>query len=335
MHPNGQMTLNPHWCFPHTVKKLMFLLAHEALHYMLMHGTRRGHRDHKAWNVACDKVINDTLVDAKVGDMIEGGIYMRDARNYASEELYDENDSGGGNGPGGIGNDIGDATGPDGQPLDDATIKQLEAQAKIEAIQSAKAAKATGKMPASLQRIIDEMVEVKTPWHQYLERHMTALVNEGVSWQRPNRRFIHQGMYLPGVDKKPKMGTVVVGVDTSGSIGQQELNFFGGHLNRILETCHPEKVVVIYCDAAVAHVDEYTLDDFPVKLTPHGGGGTAFKPVFDHIDDNDIEPEAIVYLTDGYGDQKSFTTHHADKTVWLTTHSEDFDWGTIIKSELE
>ena len=124
---------------------------------------------------------------------------------------------------------------------------------------------------------------------------------------------------------------ITIAVDTSGSIGQEELNKFAGHVNRILEVCNPEEVAVIYCDAKVQHVDMYTPDDLPVKLTPHGGGGTAFQPVFDYIDDNEIDPEIVVYLTDGYGDQNSFTTHH--DTVWLTTGTTAFDWGIVVKYE--
>ena len=332
MAATGQMYINPAFAKPLTVKNLMFLLAHEGLHYMLSHALRRGHRDPKAWNVAADKVINDTLVDAKVGDPIEGGIYMRDGRNYAAEELYDENDDGGGQGPGGTGNDVGNPTDQNGNPLDQSQISQIQAQAKIETIQAAKAAKAVGKLPGSIERLVDELVNVTTPYDQILERFMVSRIRDGVSWSRPNRRFIGSNIYLPGVDTKPKMGTVVVGIDTSGSIGQRELNHFGGHLNRILEVCTPEKVVVVYCDAAVAHVDEYEPDDYPVKLSPHGGGGTSFKPVFDYIDEQGIEPEVVVYLTDGYGDQNSFTTKH--ETLWVTTHSEEFSWGQVIKAEI-
>ena len=106
MAANGQMTLNPDWCAPKTVLELMFLLAHEAMHFMLGHSPRLGTRDGKAWNIATDKVINDTLIDAKVGTFIEGGVTFDGARNHAAEELYDPADSEG-DGPGGIGCDIG------------------------------------------------------------------------------------------------------------------------------------------------------------------------------------------------------------------------------------
>lgn len=333
MAATGQMYINPAWCtkLNLTVRNLMFLLAHEALHYMLCHSLRIGHRLHTAWNVACDKVINDTLVDAGVGDPIEGGIYMRDARNYAAEELYDENDDGGGDGPGGIGNDIGPPCDDGGQPLDDSQIHTLEAQAKIETIQSAKAAKSVGKLPGSIERLVDQLVNVSTPWHEILERFMVSKIKDGYSWQRPNRRFLAGGLYIPGHDTKPQMGEVVIAVDTSGSIDDAELAMFGGHINRILHTCNPEKVFVVFCHSRISKVVEYTPEDFPINLESTETGGTSFSPVFDYIDDNGIEPDVVVYLTDGYGDQDTFTTTH--ETVWLTTHSEDFDWGTVIKFE--
>jgi|VirMetMinimDraft_7_1064189.scaffolds.fasta_scaffold02526_13 predicted metal-dependent peptidase len=331
MAATGQMRINPTWVMPLTVKQLMFLLAHEALHYMLAHGLRRGHRTPKAWNVACDKVINDTLIEAKVGDFIEGGINFRGGKDYAAEELYDENDDGGGNGPGGIGNDVGNPVDPNGNPLDESQISQLEAQAKVEAIQSAKAAKAVGKLPASLERMVDNLIKVVTPWDEKLERFMTAKIKSDYSWARPNRRFIGRGLYLPGVDYKPQMGAMVIGFDMSGSIGQPEIDVFGAHANRIIEVCQPEKVYVVYCDSAISHIDEFTPDDYPCKFKAHGGGGTAFQPVFEWIDKNDVEPEAVVYLTDGYGDQNSFKSEH--DTIWVTTQCEDFNWGEVVKIE--
>jgi predicted metal-dependent peptidase len=331
MSGTGQMYMNPDWCSALTVRQLMFLLAHEALHYMLSHSLRLGHRDAKAWNIACDKVINDTLIDANVGDFIDGGVTLDGARNMASEELYDEADDGDGDGPGGIGNDVGPPVDDNGSALDDSQISQLEAQAKIDAIQCAKAAKAVGKLPGSIERLVDQLVNVTTPWHSILERFMQSKIKDGYSWNRPNRRFIARGIYIPGTDYTPNMGPLVIAVDTSGSLDDDDIAMFNGHINRILDTCSPEIVHVVYCNTHVQGVDEYTPDDFPVYIQAKGGGGTSFKPVFDWVDDNNIDPECVVYLTDGYGDQSSFTTTH--ETVWLTTGTTSFDWGTVIKFE--
>jgi len=329
----GTIYLNPAWCFPLTVKNLIFLIAHECMHYMLAHSIRRQHRKPVPWNIAGDKVINDILIDAGVGDFIDGGQHEVDARFSAAEKLYDEDEGGDGGDVGGIGADIGDPVDENGNALDESQIHELETQAQIETIQAAKAAKMVGKLPANIERMIDEMVNVPTPWHEILERYMQGKIKDDISWNRPNRRFIGNNIYLPSADYTPRTGHVVVGVDTSGSIGQRELDEFNGHVDKIIESCNPEKVTVIYCDSRVNHVDEFEPDDYPVRLHPHGGGGTSFKPVFDYVDDNDIDPEVVVYLTDGCGDQNEFTTHH--DTVWLTTHSTQFNWGTVIKFEGE
>ena len=331
MSATGQIMLNPEWVEPLTVKEIMFLLAHEAMHYMLSHALRRQHRDHRAWNVACDKVINDTLIDARVGTFIDGGVTLEDARFGASEQFYDENDDD--IGDGGIGEDVGDIVDENGQPLDDATVQQLQTQAKIEAIQNAKLAKQTGKLPESIERLVEEMINVVTPWHEKLERYMSAKIRDGYSWNRPNRRFVGQGMYLPGYDYVPRMGEVVIAVDTSGSLNSQELALFQGHINRIVDTCTPEKITVLYCDYAIGGTTEYTPDDLPIVLKPVGGGGTSFKPVFKWLDSYDGDVECLIYFTDGWGDQDELDqlsiTGKID-TVWLTTDKEDFPFGEVI-----
>ena len=332
MSATGQMILNPAWVEPLTVKNIMFLMAHEALHYMLSHALRRKHRDHMAWNVACDKVINDTLIDAGVGDFIDGGVTLDNGRSYASEELYDESDDD--MGSGGIGQDVGDATDDDGQALDDSQVHALEAQAKIDTIQSAKAAQSSGKLPESIKRLVDDMINVVTPWHEKLERYMHAKVRDGYSWNRPNRRFVGQGMYLPGYDYVPRMGEVVVAVDTSGSLNSKDLSHFTAHINRIMETCLPEKVTVIYCDYEIGGIREYTPDELPITLEPVGGGGTSFRPVFDWLDSYAGEVECLVYFTDGWGDQNDLDEPAID-TVWVTTDKDTFPFGEVITFNME
>jgi predicted metal-dependent peptidase len=329
MAATGQMYMNPVFVGPLTVGQYILLLAHEGLHYMLCHSFRRGDRDARAWNIACDKVINDTLIHDGIGEWIPGGVTLDGARNFSAEELYDENDIGD-DGPGGIGSyDIGDPVDDAGKPLDAAQVSEIEVQIKIEAVQAAKAAKARGKLPASMERAVDKLVNVKTPWNDILDRWFSGKIRDGKSWKTPNRKFISKKIYLKGKSTVPRLGVVVIGYDTSISMGQQELDDAAGNISKILETCNPERVHVVYCDAQVNSVQVFEPEDYPVTLKLQGGGGTSFKPVFDWVDDNNIDPAVVIYITDGYGDQNDFTSKH--ETVWLTTHSEDFAWGTVIK----
>lgn len=333
MSATGQMYLNPHFVGTLTVRQVIFLLAHEGLHYMLGHSLRLGTRIHTAWNICCDKVINDVLIFEKVGDFIVGGILHDGARDMAAEELYDENDADDWDKLGPIGNDVGPPCNDDGRPMCEADVREHEARVKVDVIQASKEAKARGRLPASIERLVDKIVNVSTPWNKHLEPYMMGKVRDGKSWNMPNQKYISTGLYLKGKHNLPKLGTVVIVCDTSGSIGQAELNEFNGHGNRILETCNPERVIVIYCDDEVNSTEEYEADDYPVTLKLQGGGGTSFKPAFDWIDENSIDPEVVIYLTDGFGDQDSFTSKH--ETVWLTTHRTEFTWGKVIKFESE
>lgn len=331
MSATGHMKINPTWAKDLSVKNLEFLLAHEAMHYMFSHSIRRQHRDPEAWNVACDLVINDILIHSKVGEFITGGMTLNGARDMAAEQLYQDPPKGGGSGGGmgGIGKDIGDPEDEDGNALDEAQANEIQAQATTEMLQAAQISREAGKTPAGVERLIEQMLDNKREWHQILEPFMANMVRDDRSWSRPNRRFVHMGTYLPSRNSIPAMGTMVIAIDTSGSLIGEELEEFNANLNRILETCRPESVQVLYCDAAIAHTEEFTPDDFPVMIKPHGGGGTSFKPVFNWVDKNDIHPDVLVYMTDGYGDQHAIK-QPSYPVVWLTLDRTDFPWGTVI-----
>lgn len=324
----GQIYYNEKFVESLTVPQIVYGLCHEVLHKVGMHCTRVGHRDKKTWNEACDAWVNDTLNDAKIGEFIQGGVTYPNARNMSIEELYNifqqmksegggkgkgKGNSGDGQGEGGLGPDLMDNEGDD---ISEAERDQMEAQNKIDVAQAAAAAKTMGKLPACMQRYADELINVKTPWYEILERFMTNKVKNEQTWSRPNRRFQALGLYMPTTSSIGSMGEVVIGVDTSGSIGQKELNEFSGHVNRILEQCNPSRVHVVYCDAAVNHVDEYQPEEFPIKLAPHGGGGTDMREILNYVVKHGIEPECVVILTDNY---TPFPNDEVFPTVWAST----------------
>lgn len=342
MSATGQMTLNRQFLMVLNVQEIIFLLAHEAMHYMLNHSLRRGHRDPKQWNIAADKVINDTLIHCNVGKFIDGGVTFDGARDLSAEKLYNDTpDDGTGQGDddglGGAGMDIGDPNDGDGTQMTESQISEIEAMTKIELRQAHKAAKAAGKMPAMLDNLIAEILKVRTPWYEILERFINGKRKGGRSWKRPNRRFIHKGLYLKGKDNVPALDHIVLAYDTSMSIGPKEHSAYVGHVNRILETCTPAKVTVIFCDARVQRVEEHKGADLPLQLDIPRGGGTAFKPVFDYVTDNIPfhSIDALIYFTDGYGDQTSFELPQGLDVVWLTTDYEKFPQGKVVKFDLD
>jgi len=79
---------------------------------------------------------------------------------------------------------------------------------------------------------------------------------------------------------------------------------FMAEMAGILEDVRPKQLVIIWCDAKVHRIDyadeASDLNTIRAKGAP-GGGGTSFIPVFDQLEAEGLEPEALVYLTDGQG----------------------------------
>jgi predicted metal-dependent peptidase len=95
---------------------------------------------------------------------------------------------------------------------------------------------------------------------------------------------------------------VVIDIDGSDSIDAATLAAFAAEITAILNEAVLEAIHVLYCDEAVAGTEIYEPSD-PIRLTPHGGGGTAFRPVFDWIARSNIQPVCVVYRTDLYGSE--------------------------------
>jgi predicted metal-dependent peptidase len=101
---------------------------------------------------------------------------------------------------------------------------------------------------------------------------------------------------LPSVEQAG-LGTIVIGVDTSGFIGEDELAQFAGEISAISGEARPEAIHVVYCDAAVQSSQEFGPSE-PTNLEPKGGGGTDRRPIFEWVDANQIAPVCLIYLTD-------------------------------------
>ena len=196
--------------------------------------------------------------------------------------------------------------------------------------EAAQAARMQGKLPAHLERLVDQILAVRTPWYDILSRFMENVSNQDYSWSRPNRRFVAGGMYLPSMRNEATMGEMAIMVDTSGSVSAKELALFGGHINRVLETCKPEKLHVIYADARVNKHVEFTPDDFPITLEAIGGGGTDFRPAFDYLEEHGIEPACAIYLTDMYGD---FGEERDYPVLWAAITDRVAPWGETVHVE--
>jgi predicted metal-dependent peptidase len=308
-----------------------FIIAHEVLHPALRHLWRRGEREHLPWNAACDFVINPLLLDA--GFKMPPGLLSDDRfRGMTEEQIYDilmrERIAI----PANIADLIEGGTGK--SPSNDGQNGKTGDPAGIwreRAITAAAAAKMRGKLPAGIDRLVDAMTQPPLPWRVVLAEFIQPYSHD-LTWRRPERRLISRGIYLPTPDGE-QIDRLVIAVDTSGSISNEEMSSALGHIRDVLNSYDHVAATVIACDAAIHDVYELTTgDNLPTKMG--GGGGTRTEPVFDWIAEQNTPPYAVVYFTDGYA---SYPEAPPDYPVlWiLTPNHQTPPWGRTLTLEGE
>lgn len=319
-----------------TVPQVVWGLCHEIGHVVGQHALRIKHRKHKKWNYAGDAWINDMLDDAGVGQRIPNTVDMKGSKDKTTETIYDElpdppdgGDGGDGGGDEGFDNGLGDDIMK--EDLTESEIKEIEANSKVEIAQAAQAAKARGKLPGKLAEIVADILNVKTPWYDILERHMTDSVKQDHTWTKPNRRHIGAGVYLPSMGSEPSMGELAIQVDVSGSISRTEINYYNGHLSRIVKQCNPTKVHILYTDTEVQKYQVFDQGE-EVKLEFYSGGGTDMPAGFDYLNNKGIIPAVFVCLTDGY---TGFGEPPEYPVVWCISSNVVAEHGETVHFEME
>jgi predicted metal-dependent peptidase len=197
--------------------------------------------------------------------------------------------------PGGFG-EVLDATDEDDRPASEGEKSRQQHEWRIAADQAIRSATSCGHEPANLDRPLAESRQAKQDWRTVLRDFVSATTPADYRWNPPNRRYVASGLYLPSVERTG-LGTIVIGVDTSGSIGEEELEQFAGEISALADEAKPEAIYVVYCDAAVQASQQFGPSE-PIDLEPKGGGGTDFRPVFQWVEANNIAPVCLIYLTD-------------------------------------
>ena len=173
-----------------------------------------------------------------------------------------------------------------------------EEQAWDEAMhQALNLAKAQGKAPGAVEETIRDAHRSTLDWRSLLRRYMTDAAARDYSWSVPNRRFIDSGLYLPSI-RSEGMGTLAVIIDTSGSVDSDALAAFWSEVREVAAEIEPERIVVLQVDAAVQDEQEYAPGELPERILVKGRWGTDFRPGFEWLDEQGIQPAVCLYFTD-------------------------------------
>jgi predicted metal-dependent peptidase len=331
-------------------KENTYVLAHEVLHCALGHLWRRGDRCPQKWNVACDYIVNATL-NKHIRDgctvMSMPSMALSDPKydGMSAEEIYNRLPQSASQPPPQP-QPTGEFTDPPPpEPDEDGEEGEADPQAgnvpapstmsegewKIATIQAKTAQNASGQghIGSDMDRMIKEHITPTIPWQEHLREFTNAITRDDYTWTRPNTRYIASGFVLPTLHSE-SVGDIVIAIDTSGSVNDALLARFLSETQALLDTAKPSSIHILSCDTYVKNAQTFHHGDDITKYVPAGGGGTRFEPVFRHIKDNDIDPIALIYFTDGYGSFPSTEPHYP--TLWLHYGGQvNYPFGQVLE----
>jgi predicted metal-dependent peptidase len=339
-------------------QELVGLLAHEVMHPAMQHHTRRGDRDPGLWNEAADFAINPILTDA--GFVLPGEpLLNREYCGMTAEQIYkalrkspdDENSgapddprsdhrgdgdsrveggSGGNGAPDEDAEENSDAIERPGGVLDAPDPAQQEAEWQVALKQATQAAQMMGQLPGGIAVAVEEILRPRVDWKSILRRFVQQSATVDYSWRIPNRRYIAARLYLPDL-RSESLPSIVVVVDSSAST-HAVLPAFKAELQSIVEECQPESTIVIMADAKVQRVDEFQRGE-AIEFNVEGFGGTDFRPAFEHVDREQLDPACLIYLTDADGVYPDEPCPYP--TLWaVTTPNRRAPWGETVSIDV-
>jgi predicted metal-dependent peptidase len=346
---------NPEFIDCLSLDETQFVLAHEALHCALSHFARRQHRHKLHWDMACDYAINPLLI----GDGLKappGSLYLQQFKGMTAEEIYPcldekddeqpldnhvyDKDNTKGSGSSKTEKDLcaeksdkqnsedqAEGSGGEPEPLTPDETETLNIQWQQRLAGAAQQAMQAGKLGGEMARMVDHLLQPQLPWRLLLARYMTAVARDDFSYMRPSRR--EGDFIMPSL--RSNQAELVVALDTSGSIQDEEMSEFLAEINALKGQIRA-RVSLLACDSQLAEEapwefeawDEFSL---PEKIT--GGGGTSFKPVFEWVEQQGLRPDLLVYFTDAAGAFPDLEPTYP--VIWLVKGKRKTPWGQRIQ----
>ncbi len=139
-------------------------------------------------------------------------------------------------------------------------------------------------------------------WKKLLRDYLSEALSDDASYATPERKYIHMDLILPGhtLDETGELEQVWAFIDSSGSIGNEDMNRFITELYHISKQFHCE-MNLCYWDTSVTDVYKKLRSEQDVlKALPRHSGGTDIRCVYRWVQQNRIRPYVALILTDGY-----------------------------------
>lgn len=297
---------NPTYIETLNIDELFFILSNCVMHHILAHSARKLKRKGVLWQLATDYAINNMLVKNKL-KLPRGANYNKEYKNMYSEEIYEL-----------LVKEFAEVTGTssyddvnnlesfiENKGGDSSIFKNmqiLDEKSEDEWDYAATLAKEVGnknsKTPLGLERFTKKMQANDIDWKFELYNAINRHMRNNYAFMPPNKKHIYRGVALPSLASDTL--SLVVAIDTSGSINESLLGAFVEEFKTIMQNFPAVSIELLIADAKVHSHHSFMGGEemnFPLK----GGGGTDYRPTFEYIEANIPMSSMVLYFTDGEG----------------------------------
>ena len=335
-----------------TEKEMAFVTLHEVLHCALDHCTRGNSLNQELFNIACDIVVNSTILGMwgistfsvageKVMHLAPDG---KEGRDYNAEEIYylllkrgkhqDRQANVSGNPQSGIGTPTLDRH-DIWQTIDQKERIRDAWNQKI--IEAASACQGTDRMPQSVRKLVDTLkhrseVDWKMLLHDFIQHDIYDY-----SFLPPDRRLSDGDFFLPAFNIDPDKGSahdIWICVDTSGSIKDDQLSEAMAEIQDAIRQTGLTGAISFF-DAEITDPKPFDTEETFRNIIPTGGGGTSFYVIFEYLRCHlsSEPPKAILVFTDGYAHWPSEEAAMGLPVLWLIPKGGNTNapWGRVAK----
>jgi len=337
---HGNFYFLPKWIDTLTDEEIRGLLVHEILHLALLH-LQRGFNKHNRfiWNLAADCHANfiakeSNLVLPKqtacIPDVYDNCVSIvgadkkvicrvKNIKQKHTEAIYHEL----------LQKLPKTTTLPKGfdvhifGTLSEQEQKNLEEVWKQRVVSASVRVRSIGKLPASIERLVGQLISPKINWREKLYKHIVMDMPCDFTFRRPHKRSSSVGWYMPSYKKEHL--NVAVWMDTSGSISKHEITVFLSEVVGICKAFNNIILTVGWCDTKVHGITEVTDNDVNkiIELKPKGGGGTDLRNIFPYMDKHMPDVQTTIIFTDGFTPFPNQAQIKNRNVLWVLTTNKD------------
>jgi predicted metal-dependent peptidase len=335
------------WLEKNGLRGNVFDTLHEWLHIFSNHVVRRGARDPKIWNVACDMVVVRMASEilSRPGDpwpYPKDGVIPADwSKDLSAEEIYDrliddpdavkeatKNASSGEHQNGGdFDYDSADEYSEEEEEQFYQRFTEELAQAQLITERSSGSIK--DRYGDAVASRLSEVLKGTIPWGKLLRGDLIdAITQQFATWSPPKRKY-YPTLIMPSY-RSTRERKLLLGIDVSASVGQDLMKVFIS--NVMPAAARAKETIIVTFDQVIR---ETVITNRPasvlnsVKFLSGAHSYTDVRPVFDLVEQH--RPSAVAILTDAYLCYPD-KPHHS--TLWAVPKTGGAPpWGKTYRME--